>query len=231
MGIHFSSLFYDSPPVPKSILLAGKAEDFAPGEMLVENNVPIGGCYYIIEGLVFAVDFTEKGEKVFGLIVNRETMLGETSLLLDIPFPTGFQAQLKTRALFISAEDFLELFNTDIEVSQYAARVAARKMLSIKRIYSNRKNESVVWRICNIILELSYRYGKDFEGGLLIAFPLSHQLLADFVNANRVTVTKCMQLLKEEDLVRRINNTYFIPDAERLEQFAKEQAVSNQNIL
>ncbi|MEG0759683.1 MAG: Crp/Fnr family transcriptional regulator, partial [Raoultibacter sp.] len=227
----FSSLFYDSPPVPKSIFRVGEEKVFAPGEMLVENNIPLGGCYYIIEGLVFAVDFPENGEKAFGLIVDKDTLLGETSLLLDIPFPTGFQAQIKTRALFISAANFLKLFEEDIEVSQYLARVAARKMLSVKRLYSNRRNESVIWRICNTILEFSYRYGKDFEGGMLIAFPLSHQLLADFVNANRVTVTKCMQFLKEEDLVRRINNTYYVPKIERLETYMKEQATSNQNIL
>ncbi|WP_102379053.1 Crp/Fnr family transcriptional regulator [Raoultibacter timonensis] len=231
MGAHFSSLFYDAPPVPQSILLVGDEREFAPGEMLVEHNTSIGGCYYIIEGLVFAVDFTENGEKVFGLIVDKETLLGETSLLLGIPFPTGFQAQIKTRALFISAADFSDLFERDKEVSQYAARVAARKMLSIKKLYSNRKNESVVWRIGDTILELSYRYGKDFEGGKLIAFPLSHQLLADFVNANRITVTKCMRSLKNQGLIRRINNAYNVPDVKRLEAYKKDQAVSNQNTL
>lgn len=231
MGAHFSSSFYDAPPVPKSLLLVGKEREFAPGEMLVENNVPIGGCYYIIEGLVFAVDFTENGEKVFGLIVDKGTLLGETSLLLDIPFPTGFQAQIKTRALFISATDFTDLFEKDKSVSQYMARVAAKKMLSIKRLYSDRKNESVVWRICNTVLELAYRYGRDFEGGKLLEFPLSHQLLANFVNANRVTVTKGMQLLKDQGLIRRINNTYNVPDMKRLEQYKKEQAASNQNTL
>lgn len=69
--------------------------------------------------------------------------------------------------------------------------------------------------------------GKDFEGGRLIAFPLSHQLIADFVNANRVTVTKCMQILKKEGLIRRINNTYDIPDIERLRRHQKMQTNSN----
>ena len=231
MRDNFSSLFFNPPPVPKSILRVGEERQYAPGEMLAENNVPIEGCFYIIEGLVFAVDFTENGEKVFGLIVDKETLLGETSLLLDLPFPMGFQAQINTRALFISKADFLGLFNSDKEVSQYAARVASGKMLSIKGIYSNRKKESAVWRICNIILEFSYRYGKDFEGGKLIAFPLSHQLIADFVSANRVTVTKCMKSLKEKDLLRRINNTYYIPDLQRLENYTKAQATSYQNAL
>ena len=151
--------------------------------------------------------------------------------MLGIPFPTGFQAQIRTRALFISAADFSNLFERDIEVSQYVARVAARKLLTIKKLYSNRKNESVVWRICNTILELSYRYGIDFEGGKLIAFPLSHQLLADFVNANRITVTKCMRSFQDQGLIRRINSTYNVPDVERLEQYKQEQAASNQNIL
>lgn len=221
MGAHFSSLFFDSPPAPESILSIGKEKVFSPGEMLAESNSPIGGCYYIIEGLVFAVDFTENGEKVFGLIVDKGTLLGETALLLDTPLSMGFQAQIKTRTLFISKEEFLTLFNEDKEVAQYAACIAAGKMLSVKGLYSNWRKESVVLRVCNIFLEFAHRYGKDYEGGKLIAFPLSHQLIADFINANRVTVTKCMQLLKKKGLIRRINNTYNVPDIQRLEKYTE----------
>lgn len=231
MGANFSSLFFDSPPVPECLLHAGKERVFQPSEMLIESGTAPVGCYYIIEGLVFAVDFQENGERVFGLIVDRDTLLGETSLLLDAPFTMGFQAQIKTRGLFITKADFFDLFTSSAEVSQYVARIAAKKMFSIKGLYSNWHNESVLWRVCNVILELTRRYGQDFEGGKLIAFPLSHQLLADFAHANRVTVTKCMQLLKNTGLVRRINNTYNIPNVQRLETYTKTEATSYHNSI
>lgn len=231
MGTHFSSLFFDSPPVPRSIRAIGEEKEFPPGSMLVENNAPIEGCYYIVQGLVFAVDFTRNGEKVLGLVIDRDALVGETSLLLDMPFPMGFQAQIKTRALFIPKADFLDLFHRDKELSQYVALLVARKMFAVKGFYSNLGKEPVVWRVCNIILEFSHRYGKDFEGGTLIAFPLSHQLIADFANANRVTVTKCMQSLTKKGLVRRINNVYGVPDVPRLEAYTKTQASSYRNTL
>lgn len=226
MGTCFSSLFFDPPPPPTSILRIGEKRVYAPGDMLTESNVAAGGCFYIVKGLVFAVDFTENGEKIFGLIVDRDTLLAETALLVGSPLSIGFQAQIKTEAVFIPEKEFMELFVEDKEVAQYAARISAAKMLSIKEIYINRKRESVMWRTCNVFLEFSYRYGEDFEGGKLIAFPLSHQLVADFVNANRITVTKCMQQLKKTGLVRRVNDVYNVPNVRRLEQFAKAQAVS-----
>lgn len=224
MEARFSGLFFDPPPAPRSILQLGERTVFAPGEMIVENGVAAGGCYYILEGLVFAVDFTENGEKVFGLIVDKDTLLGETALLVGSPLSIGFQAQIQTHALFIPQREFMELFNEDGEVARYTARIAAAKMLSVKGIYNNRKRESVMWRTCNVFLRFSHRYGEDYGGGKLIAFPLSHQLIADFVNANRITVTKCMQQLKKAGLVRRINDVYNIPDVGRLEQFAQTQA-------
>ena len=226
MATRFSSLFFDPPPAPASVLRIGEPRTFAPGEMLVESNVPVGGCYYIVKGLVFAVDFTENGEKVFGLIVDRDTLLAETAMLVGSPLSIGFQAQIQTRALFIPERAFVGLFEKDIEVAHYAARLCAAKMLAVKEIYLNRKRESVMWRTCNVFLGFAYRYGEDFERGKLIAFPLSHQLVADFVNANRITVTKCMQDLKKAGLVRRINDVYHIPDIKRLEQFARTQANS-----
>lgn len=224
MGMRFSSLFFNPPPAPASILRIGESKVFAPGDMLVESNVSAGGCYYIVKGLVFAVDFTENGEKIFGLIVDRDTLLAETALLVGAPLSIGFQAQIQTHALFIPEKKFMELFLEDKEVAQYAARLSAAKMLTVKEIYVNRKRESVMWRICNVFLEFSHRYGEDFEEGKLIAFPLSHQLVADFVNANRITDTKCMQRLKKMGLVRRVNDVYNVPDVHRLEQFAQAQA-------
>lgn len=224
MGTSFSGLFFNPPPAPASILRIGERRVYAPGDMLVESNVAAGGCFYIVRGLVFAVDFTENGEKIFGLIVDRDTLLAETALLVGAPLSIGFQAQIGTEALFIPENEFMELFREDKEVAQYAARMSAAKMLSIKEIYVNRKRESVTWRMCNVFLRFADRYGEDFEGGKLIAFPLSHQLIADFVNANRITVTKCMQHLKKLGLVRRVNDVYNVPDVRRLEQFAKTQA-------
>lgn len=226
MGTCFSSLFFDSPPAPASVLRIGEPRTFAPGEMLVESNATAGGCFYIVKGLVFAVDFTENGEKVFGLIVDRDTLLAETALLVRSPLSIGFQAQIPTQALFLPEKAFMELFEKDVEVACYAARLSAAKMLSVKEIYLNRKRESVMWRTCNVFLRFAYRYGEDFERGKLIAFPLSHQLVADFVNANRITVTKCMQQLKKAGLVRRVNDIYCVPDVRRLEQFARTQANS-----
>ena len=224
MSTHLSTLFYDSPPAPRSLIDAGTEELFAPQDMLAEANAPLEGCFYIVEGLVFATSVAESGQKTFGLIVSRNTLVGESFLLLNMAAPMGFQAQIETRALFIPRERFLELFRTDIRVAQYTAVVSALKTQSIRGLYSNWGRKSVTWRICNVILELSYRYGRDFEGGRIILFPLSHQLLADFANANRVTVTRCMQSLMRLGLVRRINNAYCIPDLEKLQHYAKSLA-------
>lgn len=229
MGDRTSGLFFNPPPAPASILNVGEIRTFAPGEMLVESDVAVKGCYYIIKGLVFAVDFTENGEKAFGMIIDSSTLLAETALLTESPLSIGFQAQSQTLARFIPENEFMRVFSEDKELAQYVARIGAAKMLSVKEIHMNRKRESVMWRTCSIFLEFSYRFGKDFEGGRLITFPFSHQLVADFVNANRITVTKCMQRLKKMGLVRRINDIYHVPNIERLEQFTRTQA-SNYNM-
>lgn len=179
--------------------------------------------FFINEGLVFAVDFTESGEKKIGLVVDRNTLLGETSLLLGTPTRMGFQAQIKTRAHYIPEEEFNAAFESDKEVSQYVARLISAKMFMIRGLYNDIKTKSVMWRICNTLFQFSQRYGKSHGEGSLIAFPLSQQLIADFVNANRVTVTKCMQSLKKSMVITKINDYYDIPDVASLIQYRDTQ--------
>lgn len=42
-----SSLFFESPPVPKGVLALGEEREYAPKEMMIENNSLMKGCFLL----------------------------------------------------------------------------------------------------------------------------------------------------------------------------------------
>ena len=68
----------------------------------------------------------------------------------------------------------------------------------------------------SLLLELSERYGRRDENGVLIGIRLSHQELANVIGATRETVTVLLGNLRDEGLLTIRRKQLVVHDLKRL---------------
>ncbi|OWY64085.1 replication/maintenance protein [cyanobacterium TDX16] len=59
------------------------------------------------------------------------------------------------------------------------------------------------YKLWQLLVWLSQKFGRDVENGRLLALPLTHQQLAQTLGTNRVTVTTILQRLEAEGKIQR----------------------------
>lgn len=57
--------------------------------------------------------------------------------------------------------------------------------------------------LVQILIWLSTKFGRDVDEGTLIDVPLTHQEIADLIGSTRVTVTRLLNQLEQEGVIRR----------------------------
>jgi CRP/FNR family transcriptional regulator len=76
-------------------------------------------------------------------------------------------------------------------------------------------------RLCNVLLQLSERYGSKVSGGgSRIELLLTHQELASMIASTRETTTMLLNRLKREGVLASEGRWLIVRDAERLRALA-----------
>jgi CRP-like cAMP-binding protein len=65
------------------------------------------------------------------------------------------------------------------------------------------RQDCVAQRLWNLLLLLSQKFGRETDSGRLIDLVLTHQDLAETINATRVTVTRALQQFESEGILLR----------------------------
>lgn len=77
------------------------------------------------------------------------------------------------------------------------------KMESMFRKISPKDVDS---RVNMMLLELSHKYGKKLDEGILIELPMTREEMANYIGVARETVSRKITSLKDEGIIQVISN-------------------------
>jgi CRP/FNR family transcriptional regulator len=217
-GAH-TTRFFTLSTAPASLIEAGHAVVLEKNrEVLSSGKEPVG-CYYLLDGLVGSFKLDSSGNESFIIMLEGGNLFGEANLLLNTPMTCTFRVIDDANALYIESKVFQDLMQNDIEVANYVAWSVSLKMLAIRENLDERRCTSVMWRTCNLFLELSTRQGNHEGERVQITYKLTQQHISMLLGVNRVTVTNNLRQLKEMKLIEKVNDFYFIVSQQRLTDF------------
>lgn len=202
--------------VPSTLLSDTKIQFYKKGTIICTQGEEPMGCYYVQEGLVGSLDLDINGNETYVVLLEPGNLFGEADVIREKGFECSFVAVQDTKVRFIDTERFLKLFETDIAVAQFIAYSSAIKMHAIKRKYEATRTKSVLWQVCNVLLEYAQRESEDKDGTVTIHYPLSQQYMSTLLGVNRITVTKCMKKLKDMGWVKKVNEHYCITSIDQM---------------
>ena len=182
------------------------------------NEVP-ACCYIVKSGRVFCMEVSYSGEQRVYNYMEPGSMFMEECMLFDQPCPVIFKTIVPTELIRIEKCDLKRAFKQDIDVVMDVCESLSFKFLSSMEHLRLGPHKSAMWKICKMLQVFAEHYGVPYEGMIMINEKINHQMLADLLGLNRITVTRKMKELREKGLICHAKGKYCIRDAELLQQY------------
>jgi CRP-like cAMP-binding protein len=196
--------------------LNGIKQSFKKNDYIIRPGDSPHGVFYIYQGLVKAYDITKYNEENLLIIRKQDEIFpliwGVTGSDHDIIYkalaPTiTYQVNRKSFLKFITGNIDAVVPLLDMTMEMY--RLHSERILSLEY-------RTVRERIIAFLLNMSQRFGRQTDDGLLIEVPLRHQDIASSVNATRETTSREISGLERKGLLENKQSYILLKDIEAL---------------
>lgn len=198
-------------------LLLDKGEKLrlAAGKILVEQGDPVKYCYVVVSGRVISMEYTLDGaERIFNMFDVGSLFL-ESNVLLQSPAAVCFKALTNTELIRITKQQLLEAMMRDEKVLLAVVGSTAYKYFSAMDQIRESFDHNASWRIYNLFMIFASNYGEDDGNWIRINMKLNHQMIGNLLGMNRVTVSKLIKEMKNQGLIRQVNDCYCVQKVPR----------------
>lgn len=192
------------------LLDKGERIRLSAGKTLIEQGDPVKYCYVVVSGRVISMEYTLEGaERIFNMFDAGSIFL-ESNVLLDSIAAVNFKALTDTELVRITKSQLLKSMMEQEQVLLAVISSTAHKYFSAMDQIREGFDHDAFWRIYNLFMIFASNYGKEDGNWIRIDIKLNHQMIGNLLGMNRVTVSKIIKEMKNQDLIRQVNDDYCI---------------------
>jgi len=209
----FSTLDYNERE--KIGVLAGK-KAYRKNEMIFRDGEPANTIYLIKYGRVKLFKVSEGGKEITLDILKEDDILGENTFFEENAIHTmNAQAMEDTFICSCNNEHFAILLQSP-QTALKIIQLLGEKLNNYTNKVASIAFQDVKGRIAAMLLRLAGEYGKPSSNGTIIDINLTHQDIANLVNASRVMVTNVLGDLRQEGVISTSGQQLILLNREKL---------------
>jgi CRP-like cAMP-binding protein len=209
-GIHFSTHGrYSAQSVP--------SREFPPSTTLFIQGASPREVFYIERGLVKLICISENGQEFAIGLPSQGSLLGSASVIVKEAYPFTAITVTSCALRCIPVDIFLHLAKTNEEFCWYLHEVHSREVhqqadqLAAIRYLSARK------RLERLLLQfLSSIPAHERQNSMKIRLPLKHWEIAQLIGIRPEHLSRVLQQIKQEGVLREEDGCMIIPDVRKL---------------
>lgn len=152
-------------------------------------------------------------------IMRSGSLILEEYVLFPKSCPVLFKTLAESEIIKIERCELMRAFKNDIDIVLDILDSVCSKFVSAMETQRIGPRQDAEWKICRMIISDLENYGVPYKNGIILKEKVSHQMMADVLGLNRVTVTRKIKKLKELGLITRENGYNYVPDIEALLQY------------
>ena len=204
----------------RAIIARMRAVDLSRGDRLFHEG-EAGDALYVIEtGKIKLARRAADGRENLLAILGPGEMFGELSLFDPGPRVATAVAVSNARVHSLTRDDFVPLLDHPrVALSLLAA--LGRRLRRTNEALADLVFSDVPGRVAKALLDLSTRFGRPVDDGVLVAHELTQEELAQLVGASRETVNKALADFAGRGWLRLEARAVTILDVERLTRRAR----------
>jgi 5-methyltetrahydrofolate--homocysteine methyltransferase len=180
----------------------GGAQACKRGKVLYWQGDPVESLFVIEGGAVKISSISAEGRIYAHGILGPGRLLGATDYFLDAIHETTAEVINRSSLWVVPANEFQRLLDREPVFSATVMQELAREA----KVHLSKARElsflGVQQRLKESLSELADIYGRATDEGIELAVALTHEEMGELINANRTTITLCLQELKKRGYLR-----------------------------
>ena len=191
------------------------------GDVLFREGDRGDRLYVIGEGKIKLGLTSIDGRENLLAILGPGEMFGELSLFDPGPRTATATAVAETQLIALGHEDLNTFLSGRPAVATTMLAALARRLRRTNEALSDLVFTDVPGRVAKALLDLSSRFGRPSEDGLLVAHDLTQEELAQLVGASRETVNKALADFATRGWIKLEARAVVLIDIERIQRRAR----------
>jgi CRP/FNR family transcriptional regulator len=197
--------------VPALLARDSRAVEFRRRRFIYRAGDVADSLYIIERGRVKICSIEEAtGREAVIDIVGRGALFGESSLYSAGVREKCAIAYENVRLLRIPAGVYREGMAASRELYDYTFRMLGQRLSRAERRVVDFALDAIPARLDKLLAELSERYGREEEGGVLIDLALPHREIASIVGSTRESVTVRLNALRRAGIIDFVDRKILI---------------------
>ncbi|MDV3207522.1 MAG: Crp/Fnr family transcriptional regulator [Rhodococcus ruber] len=195
--------------------------DFPRGHVIFNEGEPGDRLYIIVSGKVKLGRRSPDGRENLLTIMGPSDMFGELSIFDPGPRTSTATTVTEVRAVSMDRDALKAWIDQRPEVSKALLAALAQRLRRTNAHLADLVFTDVPGRVAKSLLELSERFGRPVDGGILVTHDLTQEEIAQLVGASRETVNKALADFAHRGWLRLEGKSVLISDSERLARRAR----------
>lgn len=177
--------------------------------------------YVITSGKIKLGRSSADGRENLLAVLGPGEMFGELSLFDPGPRTATGTAVSDATLVALGHDDLRSWLATRPDVAQHLLRALAKRLRRTNEALADLVFSDVPGRVAKALLDLSERFGRQTDAGVLVAHELTQEELAQLVGASRETVNKALADFAGRGWLRLEARAVVLLDVERLQRRAR----------
>src|SRR5450756_1852325 len=190
------------------------------GDVLFREGEPGDRLYVIATGKVKVGRRAPDGRENLLAVLGPGEMFGELSLFDPGARTATATAVAETQLIALGHEDLASFLSGRPAVASTMLAALARRLRRTNEALSDLVFTDVPGRVAKALLDLSNRFGRSSEEGILVAHDLTQEELAQLVGASRETVNKALADFATRGWIKLEARAVVLIDIERIQRRA-----------
>lgn len=186
------------------------------GDVLFHEGDPGDRLYVITEGKVKLGRTSYDGRENLLAILGPGEMFGELSLFDPGPRTATATAVAETQLVGLGTESLHGYLVARPQASYTLLAALARRLRRTNESLADLVFTDVPGRVAKALLELSQRFGRPVDEGIMVAHDLTQEELAQLVGASRETVNKALADFATRGWIKLEARAVLLMNTERL---------------
>lgn len=177
--------------------------------------------FIIAEGKIKLGRTSADGRENLVAVLGPGEMFGELSLFDPGPRTMTATAVAETQVVALGNDSLTEILTGRPEVAKALLAALAQRLRRTNEHLADLVFTDVPGRVAKALLDLSKRFGRPVEGGILVAHDLTQEELAQLVGASRETVNKALADFATRGWLKLEARAVLLLDVDRLARRAR----------
>jgi CRP-like cAMP-binding protein len=193
------------------------SREFPPSTTLFLQGNPPREVFYIERGLVKLMRMSENGQEFAIGLPSQGSLLGAASVVVQETYPFTAVTVTSCALSLIPADLFLRLAKTDEQFCWYLHEVHSREVQRQASQLAALRCLSARQRFERLLLQfLSSMPAHEMQTSIKIRLPLKHWEIAQLIAVRPEHLSRVLQQIKREGVLREEGGCMIVPDVRRL---------------